>query len=457
MPSPYTIWYQEHQWTPLTSAGLSASLTRGMKSTLGFCLSEAVDIVSGGLNTCILFRQKELDAAVDRCVELVVDDPKWAGAFNPAMMDASHSLLDSTEKNAASAKKAADAQLADFNREFRDRIEHQYNFGLLPVLAESNEGALSQRYYELVEPKIGSGNFAAVADLLAPSAPSAPTRQETELLKLALWAKTATLEKNPARMRAHFEKWEWLPFAFVGPAWPWADFQKMAERTLALPSTELSRRLNAAETVATRVERHRLALMGRFSFDAYERALTHSISAFASTKYQRKENLCHAHYHYRLILAQTAKRLGLSIPQARMLTPQETHDALMENDVPDLNERMVLAGYRYQNGAGTFLSAEEARKIAAALSRTPVAGDVLSGKCACPGSANGRVRIVNTAKDADAMQSGEILVSYATYPELVSAMRNAAAIVTDRGGVTCHAAVVSRELNIPCVIGTKHA
>jgi pyruvate,water dikinase len=54
-------------------------------------------------------------------------------------------------------------------------------------------------------------------------------------------------------------------------------------------------------------------------------------------------------------------------------------------------------------------------------------------------------------------QEGEILVTGMTRPEFVPLMRRAAAIVTDEGGITCHAAIVSRELNKPCIIGTKFA
>ena len=52
------------------------------------------------------------------------------------------------------------------------------------------------------------------------------------------------------------------------------------------------------------------------------------------------------------------------------------------------------------------------------------------------------------------MQKGDILISCATSPELMSAISKASAIVTDMGGVTCHAAIVARELGIPCIIGT---
>jgi len=67
----------------------------------------------------------------------------------------------------------------------------------------------------------------------------------------------------------------------------------------------------------------------------------------------------------------------------------------------------------------------------------------------------GIVRIVNEVKDMGKMKKGDILVSIATQPNLIPAMKKAAAFVTEQGGVTSHAAIVAREMNIPCVIGTK--
>ena len=53
------------------------------------------------------------------------------------------------------------------------------------------------------------------------------------------------------------------------------------------------------------------------------------------------------------------------------------------------------------------------------------------------------------------MKAGDILISVATTPDLIPAIKKASAIVTDVGGITCHAAIISRELGIPCVVGTK--
>jgi pyruvate,water dikinase len=81
----------------------------------------------------------------------------------------------------------------------------------------------------------------------------------------------------------------------------------------------------------------------------------------------------------------------------------------------------------------------------------------LKGMAASLGKVTGIVKVINGFKDAHKMEKGNILVSSMTRPELVPAMRKASAIITNEGGVTCHAAIISRELGIPCIIGTKFA
>ncbi len=83
---------------------------------------------------------------------------------------------------------------------------------------------------------------------------------------------------------------------------------------------------------------------------------------------------------------------------------------------------------------------------------------LLQGLGAAPGAASGRVRVIASLDDRDgSLQEGDILVTHMTAPDWVPLMRRSAAIVTDSGGMTCHAAIVSRELGIPCVVGTGSA
>ncbi len=81
----------------------------------------------------------------------------------------------------------------------------------------------------------------------------------------------------------------------------------------------------------------------------------------------------------------------------------------------------------------------------------------LCGQTAFTGKAAGKVRIVKNQKQMIAVEKGDIIVSPMTTPDFLPAMKIAAAFVTDEGGITCHAAIVSRELKKPCIVGTKVA
>ncbi|MCX8172106.1 MAG: phosphoenolpyruvate synthase, partial [Archaeoglobaceae archaeon] len=82
---------------------------------------------------------------------------------------------------------------------------------------------------------------------------------------------------------------------------------------------------------------------------------------------------------------------------------------------------------------------------------------LLKGLGASPGIATGMVKIVSSDKDISKVKDGDVLVAVMTTPDMVPAMKKASAIVTDEGGLTCHAAIVSRELGVPAVVGTKNA
>ncbi|MDD1675434.1 MAG: phosphoenolpyruvate synthase, partial [Methanomicrobiales archaeon] len=82
---------------------------------------------------------------------------------------------------------------------------------------------------------------------------------------------------------------------------------------------------------------------------------------------------------------------------------------------------------------------------------------LIQGQGASPGVVSGKVVMVKTMKDVGKVQEGDIMVTKMTNPDMVPAMRKVCGIITDEGGMTCHAAIVSRELGTPAVVGTKKA
>jgi len=83
--------------------------------------------------------------------------------------------------------------------------------------------------------------------------------------------------------------------------------------------------------------------------------------------------------------------------------------------------------------------------------------EILSGQPASSGIGSGEVKIVSTLEDLSKIKEGDILVTKMTNPDMVVTMQKSSAIITDEGGMTAHAAIVSREMGIPCVVGTEKA
>ena len=84
-------------------------------------------------------------------------------------------------------------------------------------------------------------------------------------------------------------------------------------------------------------------------------------------------------------------------------------------------------------------------------------GKIIIGNTACKGFIKGKAKVIFELSELNKVQKGDVIVTPMTTPEMIPALKKASAIITDEGGITCHAAIVSRELKIPCVIGTVNA
>lgn len=125
----------------------------------------------------------------------------------------------------------------------------------------------------------------------------------------------------------------------------------------------------------------------------------------------------------------------------------------------DIEERKSFRIMAQINGEiAMFYGKKNFEKIKSVLKNNIKANtNNFSGIVASRGTAKGYVKIIKTTKDMSKVKKGDILVASTTRPELMPALRRCAAIVTDTGGITSHAAIISRELKIPCIVGTNIA
>jgi phosphohistidine swiveling domain-containing protein len=173
---------------------------------------------------------------------------------------------------------------------------------------------------------------------------------------------------------------------------------------------------------------------------------------------RKKDSLIGGNY-LMMFLDELCIRRGLNRSDMVAISPTEFSYAISGKiNAIELAKRSRESFFIYKKNGVKILTESEAGKLFNILQRGSheEINDV-RGTCASPGRVQGKVKVIMGSKDLIKMNKNDILVSSMTRPELVPAMKKAAAIVTDEGGITCHAAIVSRELRIPCIIGTKVA
>jgi phosphohistidine swiveling domain-containing protein len=167
---------------------------------------------------------------------------------------------------------------------------------------------------------------------------------------------------------------------------------------------------------------------------------------------------------YKMVFGFLAKQFDLPIDAVLNMTYKEIADSLDSGSLAIPRETVLD---RTKNGYGYFIGPEHSvlatgddiEKLYNACFPDAKNEDVkeLKGQVAFKGKVQAKARVIVDRRNAHELKEGEILVTTMTSPEFVPAMKISAGIITNEGGVLCHAAIMSRELRRPCVIGTKIA
>lgn len=166
--------------------------------------------------------------------------------------------------------------------------------------------------------------------------------------------------------------------------------------------------------------------------------------------------------YFRLWLGPMLKKRGYNSDFVKLLSADEVSEFLNNGTLPARTELQKRAkGFVHIGGKIiTGLSFErllKRKKLISKLNLIQNSGELV-GSVAYPGKiVKGRVRIILNSEEAKKFIAGSILVTPMTSPEYLPAMKKAKAIITDEGGITCHAAITAREFKIPTVIGTRVA
>ena len=264
------------------------------------------------------------------------------------------------------------------------------------------------------------------------------------------------LKKDSSKRKEFIDRvlsrWFWLNFGHLGPAMSRTEVSKIIDSKIRLKSIK-------------NISKKQITIEKKLGLTAKERRIFEVSRIFVYLKGMR-EQVCNG---VNAFLNKLTKKIqletGIDRKYLMYLSMEECLDYLQKNKLPSKNilmKRRKLSVWIPKDVFNTEIiigiNADKYIKDHLDFNETNIVeSSEISGRVGYPGKVIGRTRIINHVSEIRKIKKGEIMVSLQTMPELLPAMNKASAIITDIGGITSHAAIVSRELKIPCVIGTKIA
>ena len=163
----------------------------------------------------------------------------------------------------------------------------------------------------------------------------------------------------------------------------------------------------------------------------------------------------------RKLYAEAARRMSIDYKMINYLFPNEIIDAILNNAsyIDEIHKRQKFCVTTSIEGKYKIYSGNKAQELFEQYQPPSIGTEIkdkLIGTIANKGKAAGFVRVIHKDKDFDKFQEGEILVALQTMVHYLPLMKKSKAILTEFGGLTSHAAIVSRELNKPCIVGISN-
>ncbi|MDD5031771.1 MAG: PEP-utilizing enzyme [Patescibacteria group bacterium] len=418
----------------------------------------------------------------DSGLKKTVEDLAGRALSNPAFLynifvkafEKSKKLETFSEKNFPSGlKKAKYDELLKFCQDYYPRFYDFYSYGSCQsFFGYYEDNPIYQKMNEILKKKTRTRpeNFADYLIILTnPPKKLETNQQEIAVLELAekirkrkVASRQEVLKKFRPELKALNKRFNYLSFDFTSKTdWDINHYLKLALEK-AKSNFDIRGKIKELKNYERETEKKFRKVCRDIKLDKKEIKVFDLVRNLGYYKWAREYGFQKSTRNFYLVLEEMGRRLGLNVLEAKYVFLDEWEKYKSRGE-----ELKKIARARIKSSL-IFISQEKGveilvgekaikkfKKLPFVKERKKRASAEIKGMPARAGKAEGVVKIINSKKDLPKMAKGNILVSRATNPELISAMKKAAAIITDEGGITCHAAIVSRELGIPCVVGTK--
>lgn len=288
-------------------------------------------------------------------------------------------------------------------------------------------------------------------------------KENEDLLKIAIKFYDSQKSKEiPKHIKHHTDKFSYFELhASTKSLLTERDFEKKLKDFFKISQKELTNRLKSLQNGNKNLRQEKEGIKKRYSFSSFEKEIIRILELSSETKVKITDWVCLLNYFIIRNAEILSKKWGIKKEKFYLLLPQEiiklSKSKLNKNIISQLNRR-GRAVIWYKNGnLKTFWGLKAEKFFKSKIKEEKIEANEIKGTSIFKGKLRGVVKIVRNIKELGKTGKGDILVTSDTTPDFVPIFKKVAGIITDEGGVICHAAIVAREMKIPCVVGTKIA
>ncbi|MFH1307385.1 MAG: PEP-utilizing enzyme [archaeon] len=327
-------------------------------------------------------------------------------------------------------------------------FENSYKFGAFNIFTLLVEKSLENKLKEIIKIRFGKDEDKIFQILTTPQELSAIQEKEIDLLKIA----EMSMNNKEKYIKKHLEKFAWLKNSSYN-----GEFYTLKE-----VMKEIKKIKNINQQYKEKEEIHKKEFAKYFHYlENNEKELVRVLLKSINFRSWRTERFYFNAFILNNLFMFLGKEIGLKdYKDIFYLTPPEILNLIEERKVNlDLIEERkkgyVMISDKFSTRIYSGNNVKKFKKKINFQEKLNNKIEEISGQIVYPGNAIGNARVINKREDLKKVKRGEILITEMTTPDYVPSLKLVKGIATNEGGIMCHAAIISRELKIPCIVGTK--
>ncbi len=288
-------------------------------------------------------------------------------------------------------------------------------------------------------------------------------KENEDLLKIAIKFYDDQKSKELSLyLKNHFDRFSYFELhASTRPLLTEKDFEKRLKDFFELKRNDLINKLRNLQRTNGNLKREKKIIENKYKFSNFEKQIIRFFGLSSEIKVKITDWVCLLNYLIVKDADVLSKKWGINKENFYLLLPQEiikfSNSKVNRNVIRLLNRRKFAVIWHKNEKLKIFWGAEAKIFFNSKIKEEKIEVNEIIGTPIFEGKLKGVVKIIKSIKDFSKVKNGNILVTSDTTPDFVPLFKKVAGIITDEGGVICHAAIVAREMKIPCVVGTKVA